>query len=238
MQRYKRPRHQLIAACLKNFNANYLSEHSILFGGGTRIVLELNEYRESVDIDFLCRDKDSFRAVREQVTNVSLGELVHEDFVYKREIFFDRYGVRTLLDVDGVIIKLEFISFENYNLKSGSYSSTSSVQFPVPYIDRNSCFCTKLLANADRYNDKPYKDIFDLVVMSHEWGGIPEESLQEAYSHYGRKTVFNGLVKALENLLNQQIKHQEVAADMGVTQECYTGIILPEANKLLGSLKV
>jgi hypothetical protein len=43
--------------------------------------LELDEYRESVDIDFLCRDKKSFRAVREQVTNRTLGELVKEDFM-------------------------------------------------------------------------------------------------------------------------------------------------------------
>lgn len=92
---YRRKHHQLIAACLENFNGEYFTEHNILFGGGTRIALELDEYRESVDIDFLCPDINAYRAVRQQVTNTSLGELVRVPFTYSREIRFDRYGVRT-----------------------------------------------------------------------------------------------------------------------------------------------
>ncbi|WP_322543705.1 nucleotidyl transferase AbiEii/AbiGii toxin family protein [Pantoea eucrina] len=31
----------------------------MFFGGGTRIALEINEYRESIDVDFLCPDRAS-----------------------------------------------------------------------------------------------------------------------------------------------------------------------------------
>ncbi|GAB7225145.1 hypothetical protein VoSk93_43660 [Vibrio owensii] len=48
------------------------------FGGGTRIALELDEFRESIDIDFLCPNKDSYRSVRQEVMNVTLGNLVKE----------------------------------------------------------------------------------------------------------------------------------------------------------------
>ncbi|MEH8021221.1 nucleotidyl transferase AbiEii/AbiGii toxin family protein [Rheinheimera metallidurans] len=71
---------------MKNFNSDYLKQHNILFGGGTRIALEINEYRESVDIDFLCGDKAAFRAVRQQVTSNSLGNLVNTPFSYARDI--------------------------------------------------------------------------------------------------------------------------------------------------------
>lgn len=49
---FHRPHHQRIFQVLQKFNATYLAEHSILFGGGTRIALKIEEYRESIDIDF------------------------------------------------------------------------------------------------------------------------------------------------------------------------------------------
>ena len=48
---YTQPHHQLIEQLLQGFNHEYLGSHNILFGGGTRIALELKEYRTSVDID-------------------------------------------------------------------------------------------------------------------------------------------------------------------------------------------
>ena len=52
MQNYSKTHHQLIRTALENFNHDFLAQHRILFGGGTRIALELSEYRESIDIDF------------------------------------------------------------------------------------------------------------------------------------------------------------------------------------------
>jgi hypothetical protein len=59
MFEFKRPRHKLIQAALGQFNAGFLKQNRIYFGGGTRISMELDEYRESVDIP-LCQASWNF----------------------------------------------------------------------------------------------------------------------------------------------------------------------------------
>lgn len=205
---YFRPHHQLIQKALEYFNTDYLTQNNILFGGGTRIALEINEYRQSIDIDFFCPDKSSFRAVRQQVTSKSLGNLVVKDFDYVREIRSDRDAVRTFIQIDQQAIKLEFISFADYQL-------TTDIQLPfcVPSISHSSCFFTKLLANADRYNDAPFKDIFDILAMVDSWGDIPEEALHEAYSHYGKNVVLNALLLAIDQTILQEDKRIAMAIE-------------------------
>lgn len=229
---YRREHHQFIALCLANFNDEFLSQHSIYFGGGTRIALELNEYRESVDIDFLCKDKAAFRAVRQQVSSRSLGELVHKEFNYGREIIFDRYGVRTFIATADIVIKLEFVAFDNYALAAGHDKSL----FSVPYLDRSSCYVTKLLANADRLGIKPYKDIFDLIVMYSHWGRVPDAAFSEAYSHYGKQVVDQALQQALQLLLANPQEYAKAAAAMAVDADYYSNVIVPQARKMLDSL--
>lgn len=223
-QHYQRKHHQIIAECLENFNPDYLVEHAIYFGGGTRIALELDEFRESIDIDFLCKDKHAFRAVREEVSSNSLGSLVKQDFDYGREIMFDRYGVRTFIKIEQTLIKLEFVAFDNYQLSAEPPADTNL--FPIPYLDRTSCFMTKLLANADRAGVKPYKDILDLVVMVNRWGAIPEKAFLAAYSHYGEKVVMSGLRKALNQLDNQTQNYKNTALAMGISATYFDDVIV------------
>lgn len=190
----KRIRHQAIYAALLHFDAQFLATHQILFGGGTRIALELDEYRESVDIDFLCPDKASFRAVRAAVTPDSLGQLVTQEFVYLRQIRADRDAVRCVISINNINIKLEFVSCADYDLKPDQNI------FPIPCLDRHSCFFTKLLANADRYADPPFKDIFDLLAMFEAWGDIPQSAIAEADLHYSRRVVLHGLNQAIARI--------------------------------------
>lgn len=233
VSKYKLEHHQLISCALQNFNSEFLSDNHILFGGGTRIALELDEYRESVDIDFLCQDKRSYRAVREQVTNRTLGKIVKKQFEYSRDIMTNRDAVRTLIKVKDVTIKLEFVCFDNYALTSESNSSL----FPVPSLDHDSCFYTKLLANADRYNSAPYKDIFDIVVMYGNWGDIPQLSIEKAISHYGKDTVINNLKSALSNLIESSEKHLKLAIDMSISKNFFDKFIQPNAIQLLHQLE-
>lgn len=116
MASYQLPHHRLIVRALEQFNADFLTKHTICFGGGTRIALELDEYRESVDIDFLCPNIAAYRAVREQITTVSLGSLVQQEFEYMREIRADRYAVRTFLKLENTVVKLEIVSCDEYRL--------------------------------------------------------------------------------------------------------------------------
>lgn len=197
MTKFSIKHHQIIESALKNFNADFFCKNNIFFGGGTRIALELNEFRTSIDIDFLCPNKESYKAVRTEVTNISLGQLVLQQFEYPREISFSRDAVRTFILIDGSRIKLEFVCFDNYNL-----TAVSDGQFPVPYIDRLSCFYTKLLANADRCLDPPYKDIFDILAMSDKWGAIPAVAFNMAEGHYG-PAVKRELIRSLDDLISK-----------------------------------
>ena len=51
---FERMHHQRIARVLESLNAPLLAANGCLFGGGTAIALRFGEYRESVDIDFMC----------------------------------------------------------------------------------------------------------------------------------------------------------------------------------------
>lgn len=51
---FTRPAHLQEHAMLSRLDSEFLARARCFFGGGTRIVLELGEYRESRDVDFLC----------------------------------------------------------------------------------------------------------------------------------------------------------------------------------------
>ncbi|MEH0072719.1 nucleotidyl transferase AbiEii/AbiGii toxin family protein [Pannonibacter sp. Pt2-lr] len=51
----------------------------MLFGGGTAIVLQLDEYRESVDIDFLCASQEGYRLIRQAVFGAGLAGLIRPE---------------------------------------------------------------------------------------------------------------------------------------------------------------
>ena len=53
-----RPRRRAVLVALGAFDAGFLERAQCYFGGGTRIVLRLSEYRESADVDFLCSNRD------------------------------------------------------------------------------------------------------------------------------------------------------------------------------------
>lgn len=217
--------HNLIRKALDNFNPIFLLENNVLFGGGTRIALEINEYRLSVDIDFICPNKESYRSVRQEVSNVSLGNIVRKDFVYLREIKQDRDSVRCFIEINNNPIKLEFISFADYNLNKdiGTY-------FNIPYIDRKACYTTKLLANADRYNNSPYKDIFDLLAMFDNWGDIPRDSWKEADNHYSSEVIMLGLDRACSLIKDNENKYIKIATEELSIDEFYARHLIHEVS--------
>jgi hypothetical protein len=231
MSKFNLPHHQAIAAALDCFNPDYLLHHNILFGGGTRIALELDEYRESIDIDFLCADRAAYKAVREQVTHKSLGQLVKQEFSYVRDIRADRDAVRTIIDYQKTKIKLEFVSFDNYAL-----TQIYEPDFlPVPCIDRVTCFYTKLLANADRALNIPYKDIFDLLAMYTTWGNIPKQSIELAEERYGA-VVKRQLVLALKDMTVNKARYFKAASDMNMKESWAENLINTQAKALLAQL--
>lgn len=221
MQNYSKPHHQLIRTALENFNHDFLKKHRIIFGGGTRIALELEEYRESIDIDFLCPDKQSFRAVRLEVTEHSLGNLVKQDFSYPRDIRADRDSVRCFIEINNTKIKLEFVSFADYE-----FTIDPNAPFPVPALSQSSCYLTKILANADRYGDSPYKDIFDILAMFSTWGEIPEDVWDKADKHYGKSLILNNLKKSCDQISQNKSKYMQIATDQLDIEPNFAEILL------------
>lgn len=233
MTKYTLPHHKTIASALSNFNADFFCQNNIIFGGGTRIALELGEFRESIDIDFLCPNKESYRAVRSTVTNSSLGDLVKTEFEYVRDIRADRDGVRTIIKHQDTAIKLEFVSFDDYEL---SYEYQKDV-FNVPFLDRLSCFYTKLLANSDRKLQPPFKDIFDILAMYKCWGSIPGKSIDLAGKHYGKRVVLSSLINALEDIKKNKPKYYQACKNVKMKGSWPEDLIEVEVDKLLGEIR-
>ena len=168
--RFRRPRHRTVAAALAGLNGPFLEQAQCYFGGGTRIVLELGEYRESEDLDFLCSSADGYRALRSTVTDLSLGAILAAPVTLAREVRADRYGIRTFLDIGGSKVKIEIVLEGRVRL-----NGEPCMGLPVPCLDRVSCFAEKFLANADRGNDEAMlgRDVIDLAFMVEGWGTTP-----------------------------------------------------------------
>ena len=97
---FKRPHHQRISEILERLNHELLMEHHCFFGGGTAIALLYEEYRESVDIDFLISDLEHYRALRDLLTGPDgIGSITHKNMklALAREIRADQYGIQTVI---------------------------------------------------------------------------------------------------------------------------------------------
>jgi hypothetical protein len=183
---FKREHHQRIAKVLEALNPATLGQAECYFAGGTAIVLALNEYRESVDIDFLCASQEGYRALRNAVSSETLGAIFHNPIKCLREVKRDRYGIRTILEVDGVPIKFEIVNEGRIGL-AGSPDPT----FGIPTLCKTDMYAEKLLANADRGGDASVmsRDIIDLSMMVNAWGPIPNEAWSKVNKAYGQQAL-------------------------------------------------
>lgn len=78
-------------------NAAFRADAECRLAGGTRIVLELGEYRESEDVGLLCASRDGCRMLRPTVRETCLGDVFAGPLPPSREVRVDRCGVRTFL---------------------------------------------------------------------------------------------------------------------------------------------
>ncbi|KQV90251.1 hypothetical protein ASD15_23300 [Massilia sp. Root351] len=217
---FDRPRHQRVAKFLASLNADFLAQSCCYFGGGTAIVLSLNEYRESADVDFLCSSVDGYRALRNTITNASLGDILSQPVELAREVRADRYGIRTFVRVDGVPIKFEIGNEARMNV-----TGALSPLFGVPTLCREDMYAEQLLANADRYGERSVasRDAIDLAMLIENWGPIPDEAWAKARRAYGH-SVDAGYSKAV-SLVSDQAYLSSCLQKMGM-QPVLAGRIL------------
>lgn len=196
---FDRPHHQRIAKFLASLNADFLAQSGCYFGGGTAIVLSLNEYRESVDVDFLCSSLEGYRALRNTITNASLGDILAQPVELVRDVRADRYGIRTFVLVDGTPIKFEIVS-------EGRIDITGNIDpaFGVPTLSREDMYAEKLLANADRCGDVSVasRDAIDLAMLIDHWGAVPKSAWAKARRAYG-KSIDTSYLRAIELVSDQ-----------------------------------
>lgn len=175
-RRFKRPLHEVVSRHLARLDASFLAECHCYFGGGTRIVLDLDEYRESKDIDFLCADKDGYRKLRETVTEQSLGRIAQGQVLLAREVRADMYGIRTRLGSDDSALKFEIVREARITLADARIKGIA-----VPSLSHSSALAEKFLANADRGLDRSTlsRDAIDLAFMIESW---PAEDASSGYA--------------------------------------------------------
>jgi len=219
-----RPRHRTVLAALHALNADFLARAECYFGGGTRIVLGLAEYRESADIDFLCARREGYRDLRATVNEASLGRIAKASLKLAREVTADRYGIRTFLDVGGEKLKLEIILEGRIGLSGGAADG-----LPVVALDEASCCAEKFLANADRWGDESAlgRDVIDLAFMAARWGREPlRAGLAIAAEAYG-KSVAREAKRATTKMLER--------ADW--RRRCVAALSLTDTRTLLAGLR-
>lgn len=209
-----RPRHRTVLAALRALDTDFLARAECYFGGGTRIVLALGEYRESADVDFLCASRVGYRALRSTVGHASLGSIAKSSLKLAREVVADRYGIRTFLDVGGEKLKLEII-LEGRIALAGEHING----LPVPALDEASCSAEKFLANSDRWADESVlgRDVIDLAFMAARWGREPLRSgLATATEAYG-KAVARDAKRAATKMLERADWRRRCVSALSVT---------------------
>lgn len=235
--RFNRPHHQKIDELLHCFDPDFLRQNNILFGGGTRISIELNEFRESVDIDLFCIGQNAYRAARSSVNNISFGQLLKQGCELERyagrEIRADRDAIRAILVGSEQPIKLEIINFSNSRL----LPEESNPIFPIACVSRVGCFATKLTANADRYKNHR-KDILDLCMMRNEWGDIPRSAWEIACEEYGESTIYLALKSALRNLHGNANALKEAVDSLKIESELAEDIIYGQSKDWLDEIEL
>jgi len=223
---FRRESHRSVLAVLGFLQAGKLSACKALFGDGTRIVLDLGEYRESEDVDFLCSDQDGYAEIRFAASTGGYAALFTaeglRELQFPREIRTDQYGVRFVALHGTRTVKVEIIREARTDLDAGVRPAWS----PVDCLSIPDCYAEKLLANSDRWADRQVlsRDLIDLAVLRSRIGSIPAEAWKKAEVAY-RSAARGDLRKALALLLG----------DGGYQERCFQGLRIEDRETLLSS---
>ncbi len=204
--------HQHIAEALASMDAERLMRDRCYFGGGTAIVLQNGEYRQSLDVDFLCADIDGYRNLRASAAMDGAGAFFGPEARTRRDFRIDQYGLRTIIDWHGQPIKFEIIREARIALDGAIDPALG-----VPVLLADDQVAEKLLANADRCFDRSvaYRDALDLGVLAAVHGGVfPAQAVAKAERAYGAD-VRSKAMAAAERLSDvAEIRHAATTLDM------------------------
>ena len=230
MKTFRFDHHNRVTDLLGRLNAPLLVRTNCYFGGGTAIVLQNGEYRLSRDVDFICADPTGYRTLREATFASGIAGLFTTEIVELRDTRRDRYGIRTIVEIDG-----EPISFEIVREDRIEVTGTMDSDLNVPVLDTASQFAEKLLANADRATDRSSmnRDAVDLAALIRAHGFVPQEAVERTCNAYGRE--IGRLAHKASEMLLDPVRARDVAAglSMDVREVVRAGTVLArEADRV------
>ncbi len=226
---FEREVHRVVLAVLQELRADVLQGCRFLFGGGTRIVLELGEYRESKDIDFLCSDPQGYADLRFEASRHGYPALFTPEGLrrvhFPREMRIDQYGIRFIGALDSTALRIELIREARIELDPG----TRPAWLPVDWLSIPDCYAEKLLANSDRWADRQFlsRDLIDLAALRAHCGSVPEAAWRKVESAY-KSAAKDDLRKALALL----------GGHPAYLQQCFHGLAVRDPSDLLRGLRL
>lgn len=208
--------HNKILAILESLDSNLLKESNAYFGGGTLLALDFGEYRWSKDVDFVCSNPSSgYKYLRSVIFDCGYKALFcdHSRIEVGRSTT-DQYAIRMLVMVDGEPIKTEIIAEPRFEVDPPRYPDWS----PVPCLSLNDCFTSKLLANADRFEDRSIesRDLIDLAALRLR-SPIPPEAIAKAENAY---EVIRPLKAAIQGFQERE----------GYRERCFSGLRIEDVQ--------
>ncbi|NLP65533.1 nucleotidyl transferase AbiEii/AbiGii toxin family protein [Paraburkholderia sacchari] len=231
--------HQNIIGILQKLDAELFERAGCYFGGGTAIVLATNEYRESVDIDFLIASPDGYRQIRGLVSDTDINKLAKQPIPLLRDVRKERDKISTIISAgEGERpIKLEFVLESRIPL-TGQYIPG----IPVPTLSRVDLYAEKLLANSDRWGDASvmYRDAIDLAMMLDQWGQIPQEAIDKTSRIYG-PAALSDFRKVTDYLSSSEAALDKALASMAMDPELaprITAVLQAEVQRIDGATQV
>lgn len=197
---FERDHHQRIAAILRSLDETVLLKNHCFLSGGTAITLACGEYREAVNIDLICSSIDGYRDLRQQVEDQDQAWLFKRPVQIVRDPRVDRYGIRMVVGVEGVAIKIDILFAGLIDLDE---PLSDDVIEGVWTLTKEDLVATTLMSNADRYADDIVMscDLIDLAMVS-VTGALPKVGISKARRAYG-ESIDKAFTRGKELLLER-----------------------------------
>ncbi|ANV90344.1 nucleotidyl transferase AbiEii/AbiGii toxin family protein [Picosynechococcus sp. PCC 8807] len=220
--KFKIPHHNYILEILKSLDPKLLLDCQAYFGGGTLLALDMKEYRWSKDIDLICSvTSQGYKKLRTHLYQTGdQGLFLNKNSSLTiRRATTDQYGVRLLVEINQVPIKLEIIAEVRFELDEPRFPPWS----PVPCLSLNDCLTSKLLANADRYMDRSVesRDLIDLAVLRLHTG-LSREAIAKAENAY---EVLRPLGDAIKSFQTNPDYRQQCFESLQIKRDFWPDVI-------------
>jgi hypothetical protein len=226
---FRREPHRGILALLAAFDAGLLARCRFVFGGGTRIVLQLDEYRQAGNVTFLCSDAEGYAELRFRAASRGYDALFRGEaraaLHLPQEPRIDQYGIHfpvAAADGDAGVIQVELVREARIELDPGVRPEWS----PVECLSLADCFAEKLLANSDRWArpEALSRDLIDLSALRQRTGPIPDDAWQKVEQAY-KGAARGDLLQAVTAFL----------ADVPHQHRCAAALYVDEPEEILAA---